>query len=173
MQFKVLACGCHRIRRSGVLESCLVQTSSKGTQGIQTIKGKTWHRLACTIGQSGYLQASIHGRVIRINRIVAHNFITNPDGYPEAQHKNGVRTDNRASNLKWGSPKHNAADRAEHGTTARGARNPNAKLTNGKVCKIRDLRAEGRTLQSLADQFNVSKKLILLVTQKKIWKHVK
>jgi len=27
-------------------------------------------------------------------------------------------------------------------------------------------------LQSLANQFNVSKKLILLVTQRKIWKHV-
>lgn len=92
--------------------------------------------------------------------------------YSEAQHKDGNKDDNRASNLKWGSPKHNAVDRDNHQTTARGIRNGNAKLNGEGVVSIRKLRQSGRTLQSIADEFNVSKKLILLVVQEKIWKHV-
>jgi len=65
-----------------------------------------------------------------------------------------------------------AKDRDNNGHTKKGIQNANAKLNNQKVVQIRSLRSK-MSLNQLAKKFKVSKKLILLVVQKKIWKHVK
>lgn len=66
-----------------------------------------------------------------IHKLVAAKFLPpRPSKHHELRHLNGIRTDNRATNLAWGTRKENAADRASHGNTASGERNGFAKLAD-------------------------------------------
>lgn len=56
--------------------------------------------------------------------------------------------------------------------TPRGERHPNHRLTEEAVREIRRQRAEGRTVQSLAITFGVTKRSILNVLQGRLWRHV-
>lgn len=91
-----------------------------------------------------------------------------PDGM-ECAHKNGVRNDNRLSNLRWDTPAGNAADKLVHGTSNQGSRHPLAKLNEEKVAAIL---AETGTSVAVARKYGVSDGTINAVRARKTWKHV-
>lgn len=55
---------------------------------------------SCTPGKRKTLNLLVH-------RLVAREFVPNPEGKPCVDHKNGNRQDNRASNLEWVTYKEN------------------------------------------------------------------
>ena len=55
---------------------------------------------SCTPGKEKTLNLLVH-------RLVAREFVPNPEGKPCVDHKNGNRQDNRASNLEWVTYKEN------------------------------------------------------------------
>src|SRR3546814_19306228 len=82
--------------------------------------------LVLCLNKSGYLagKMGIEGqrKNFEVHRLVCEAFHgPAPDGQ-QAAHKDGVRTNCYASNLRWATPASNTADKYGHGTILRGAR---------------------------------------------------
>ena len=63
---------------------------------------------------------SVDGRrtTMGIHRAMALAFLPNPRGYPQVRHLDDVGTHNVLSNLAWGTPRQNIADRIRNGNDA-------------------------------------------------------
>jgi hypothetical protein len=84
--------------------------SHKGhTRSLRVLKG--------TIGKNGYHYVNLDGIPKTVHRFTLEAFIgPRPEGM-EACHGDGIRSNNRLSNLRWDTPKANYEDSVRHGTS--------------------------------------------------------
>jgi hypothetical protein len=128
--------------------------------------------------RNGYLRVrlSAFGGVARfsVHRLVLETFAGKAPEGSECRHFNGDRTDNRVSNLAWGSRSENAFDRVGHGThfNNKGGRHPNSSLSDENAIEIRRLSKEGCPHNSLAERFGVSAPTISYIVSRRGWKHL-
>jgi hypothetical protein len=91
--------------------------------------------------RSGYLVVSLYlnteRRVVTVASLVAAAFHGPNPGGMDVRHENGINTDNRATNLLYGTRVENMADARRHGTLARGERHGNARLTDAEAAAIK------------------------------------
>ena len=55
----------------------------------------------CIDRQSGYVKCRLNQKMYYKHRLIANQFIENPDNYECVDHINHIRTDNRIENLRW------------------------------------------------------------------------
>ena len=108
-----------------------------------------------------------------LHRIVAENFI-GPclEGY-QVNHKNGIKTDNRAENLEYMTPIQNIHHSIDNGTTNNfGERGGFSKLKNWQVLSIRELHNNGLTGAKISRMYSVTPATISRIVNLKIWRHL-
>ena len=87
----------------------------------------------------------------------------------EARHLDRDRWNAALSNLAWGTPVENQADKRRHGTQPRGAKVASSKLTEDDVRAIRASREKGVVL---ARRYSVNQVTISNIRHRVIWRHV-
>lgn len=124
---------------------------------------------------SGYAFVGLVGgrgkRDVGVHRLVLEAFVGPCPAGMQTRHLNGVRHDNRLSNLCWGTPKENTEDRIRHGNHVAGERHAHAKLSDDRVKRLRAWRAAGMTWKQLAMEFRIGETTARRACQDG-WKHV-
>lgn len=124
--------------------------------------------LTPSLERAGYLLVKLtngdRGLTQKVHRLVASAWIPNPDNLPWINHKNGVKIDNRDTNLEWCTASHNAQHAFDTGLRTITPRTRKHAQQMGMSCRIlnadevqalRARRKDGESMQSLADAFGL------------------
>lgn len=123
---------------------------------------------------SGYHAVSLwrdsRQKTVSVHKLVTRAFMgEKPDG-KEIRHLRGVAAGDGISNLAYGTPAENAADKRAHGTQPLGECVHSAKLTTRRVQAIRKLK--GTRTPLVAAQFGVAARTIRDIWNGVTWKHL-
>ena len=77
-------------------------------------KKSTCKILSETPDKDGYLTVHLTNKQFKKHRVVASQWLDNPDGLPQVDHKNGTKNDNSLENLRWVSASENNRNRHSH-----------------------------------------------------------
>lgn len=116
-------------------------------------------------------------KTFKKSRLIALAFIPNPENKREVNHVNGIKTDDRATQLEWSTPSENiihARDKLHMGNFfSKGMAPANRILTDAKVVEIRSRFANEKITQvQLGKEYGVTNAAINLIIKRKNFSHV-
>lgn len=118
-----------------------------------TQKGNGYFHLTLQVNK---VQTTLH-----LHRMVLEAFVGPcPEGM-EGLHRNGVKSDNRLDNLRWGTHIENCSDRSRHGKCQ-------FALTYEEALQIRDCRGKMRQVD-VAEIYGISQPTVSAIQLGKIW----
>lgn len=128
------------------------------------------------IGKFGYHRVTLYGNKKMhyklVSRLVGFAFIENNNNYPDINHIDGNKSNNRIDNLEWCTKQYNSLHYAKYFRKKRIGQDHNrAKLNNEKVLEIRSLKniLSGR---EISKKFGVTPSTISIIINNKNWTHV-
>jgi hypothetical protein len=135
-----------------------------------------WRKLRPVPMQNGYLQVFLRrdGKTVKflVHHLVLLTFVGPPGDRQECRHfPDKDVTNNRKSNLQWGTDKENCQDKFIHNTQPLGVRHYNSKLSEGAVREMRRTKNEN-TISSFARRFGVAEATVQDAIAGRTWKHV-
>ncbi len=105
---------------------------------------------------------------------MAEAFCENPEGKPEVNHKDGDKSNNRASNLEWVTGKENVKHAHKIGLAKAGAKKYGAKLTSEDIATIKKQYISGDKVfgaKPLARKYRVSSSTTRNIVKGRRWKN--
>lgn len=127
------------------------------------------------VAENGYLRVGLskggRGHRADIHRLVAAAFLGPCLDGLQVRHLNGLPTDNRLSNLQYGTVAENAADRLAHGRQPLGEAHSQHKLMAKDIPVIRARFGKESDAQ-IAEDYGVSDTNIRNIRTGRIWRHV-
>lgn len=151
----------YRVGDDGSVWSCWKRRGVPGFRGTKCFQSGTWKRLHAWAERTGHLRVRLYGEG-KASFICVHLVVMLAFGGPrppgmQCCHGDGDPTNNRPSNLRWGTAKSNKEDSIRHGTHAAGVRHGNAKHTADQVREIRAKYSTGSfTQRELAREYQMS-----------------
>jgi hypothetical protein len=155
--------GLYEVSDQGDVRSARRRKGSRGGPLKQALTGGTSPRLCVVLYKDGKKKTRL------VHHLVLEAFTGPRPTGQEACHGPGGALDNRHVNLYWGTREQNQADRVRDGTSNRGERQWQARLTADVVTECRRRYAAGETQVVLAAEFGVSQAHMSAVITGAVW----
>jgi len=113
-----------------------------------------------------------------IHRLVALNFIENPNNLPQVNHKDGNKDNNNVDNLEWCTNLYNMQHAIRTGLrdnfllSLQGEKSNFNKYSEETLMKIPKLIEEGNSYKKIGEILNIPPTLISEIKSKRAWKHL-
>jgi hypothetical protein len=139
---------------------------------------KTWagRLLKPSLMAIGYeaVRPTVNGKNVHfyVHDLVAMAFIGLKPTGASVNHINGIKTDNRPSNLEYVTHAENMRHAADNELMVRGEDHPGHKMTEDGVRQLRADRASGLSYSKLAAKHGIAICTAYQIVQKKYWRHV-
>jgi hypothetical protein len=134
--------------------------------------------LAQSPARGGYMKVGLcrnnRARTVHVHRLVADAFHGMRPESKNVNHKNGVRTDNRAANLEWLTQRENLIHSRDvlgsrFGRANRGSENGNAKVSESDVLQIRRRVAAGERCREVAETYGLAAANVAAIARGDTW----
>lgn len=136
----------------------------KTRKGIRVLKPIKQSYLTVDLCKDGVVKKHL------IHRIVAKEFISNPEMKQEVNHKDGNKHNNSIDNLEWVTRCENRKHAFDIGLqSAKGSKNSQSKLNESQVLEIFKSNLRGFELSKL---YNISPGTICDIKKRRSWKHL-
>lgn len=119
----------------------------------------------------GYLRVSIGKKMMFVHRLVAQQYIPNPENKLQVNHKDGNKLNNCVDNLEWVTNQENRNHAIKNNLHFCGDKCSWSKLTSQDVIFIRN--DNSHNITELSKMFNVTRSTIRNVKTGKSWKQLK
>ena len=167
--------GLYEVSSEGRVRSLPRLSSGRSKIGNPVVRSLGGRVLAAHPAGKGYLSVCLSkdGNVtqVYVHRCVALAFLGHIPHGMEVCHRDGLKTNNRVSNLRYDTPVGNNADKRLHGTNPEGERNPRALLTESQVKIIRAL-SGSKAQREIGQAFGVTQACVSDVVRRVTWQHV-